>query len=31
MGLFDFVKDAGEGLLGKLTGSEAEDSKAVQG
>lgn len=31
MGLFDFVKEAGEGLLGKLTGSEEEDSKAVQG
>jgi nucleoid-associated protein YgaU len=31
MGLFDFVKDAGEGLLGKLTGSADEDSKAVQG
>ena len=31
MGLFDFVKDAGEGLLGKLTGSAAEDSQAVQG
>lgn len=31
MGLFDFVKEAGEGLLDKLTGSEAEDSKAVQG
>jgi len=31
MGLFDFVKDAGEGLIGKLTGSAEEDSKAVQG
>lgn len=31
MGLFDFVKEAGEGLLGKLTGNAAEDSKAVQG
>ncbi len=30
MGLFDFVKEAGEGLLGKLTGSAEEDSKAVQ-
>jgi len=31
MGLFDFVKEAGEGLLGKLSGSAEEDSKAVQG
>ena len=31
MGLFDFVKEAGEDLLGKLTGSAEEDSKAVQG
>ncbi len=30
MGLFDFVKDAGEGLLGRLTGQTAEDSAAVQ-
>jgi len=30
MGLFDFVKEAGEGLLGKLTGDGADDSKAVQ-
>ncbi|HPG28464.1 MAG: peptidoglycan-binding protein LysM [Spirochaetaceae bacterium] len=30
MGLFDFVKEAGEGLLGKLTGQAEEDSKAVQ-
>ena len=29
MGLFDFVKEAGEGLLGKLTGSVEEDSAAV--
>ncbi len=31
MGLFDFVKEAGEGLLGKLSGNAAEDGKAVQG
>ena len=31
MGLFDFVKDAGEGLLGKLTGNAAQDSEALQG
>ncbi len=31
MGLFDFVKEAGEGILGQLTGSVEEDSKAVQG
>lgn len=31
MGLFDFVKEAGEGLLGKLTGDATEDAKAVQG
>ena len=30
MGLFDFVKEAGEGLLGQLTGNAADDSKAVQ-
>ena len=31
MGLFDFVKEAGEGMLAKMTGSPEEDSKAVQG
>lgn len=31
MGLFEFVKEAGEGLVDKLTGSAEEDSKAVQG
>lgn len=31
MGLFDFVKEAGEGLLDKLSGDAAKDSKAVQG
>lgn len=31
MGLFDFVKEAGEGLLGKLTGDPSEDAQAVEG
>ena len=31
MGLLDFVKEAGEGLIGKLSGNGAEDAKAVQG
>ena len=30
MGLLDFVKEAGEGLIGKLSGSTEEDSAAVQ-
>ena len=30
MGVLDFVKQAGGGLLGKLSGEKAEDSKAVQ-
>lgn len=30
MGLFDFVKEAGEGLLEKLSGDATEDAKAVE-
>lgn len=31
MGLLDFVKEAGEGLLGKLTGDATKDAQAVEG